>query len=152
VEFRSKFAEVQKWKYGATGLLLHGMSRHCKTRSAWQLLRRLYVEEGRSLVVFDAVSFSHAITKHFGPDGKGERWTKEIVHAPAVFFDDFGKCRLTERGESELFGIIENRMAYKKPIIITTNFVGDTLAARLRDDVAEPLVQRLRECCTSIAF
>lgn len=148
-----KLAEVLAWQYNEHGLLLHGETGKGKTRCAWQLLRRLYVEENiRNLIAFDSTSFSHSIAKHFGPDGDGEKWATKIVGAQILFFDDLGKARLTERGQSELFGIIENRMAYQTPTIITTNFVGDTLASCFRDDVGKALVRRLRECCHAIGF
>ena len=69
-----------------------------------------------------------------------------------VFWDDFGKARLTERVECELFGIIEARMAAGLPNIITTNFVGGSLAGNLRPDIGSGLVRRLRECCEAIPF
>jgi hypothetical protein len=38
-----KFEEVQKWKYGPTGLLLLGPTRCGKTRAVWTRLRRLHL-------------------------------------------------------------------------------------------------------------
>ena len=147
-----KLSAVLTWKYGARGLLLHGETGKGKTRCAWQLLRRLHVEEGIRPVVFTATSYSVAITKNFNAEGNPERWLERINGAQLVFFDDFGKCHLTERGESELFGIIEERMANQLPIIITTNFVGGSLAGNLRSDIGSAMVRRLRECCEAIAF
>ena len=148
----AQHAKVMAWQYGATGLLLHGETGKCKTRCAWLRLQKFHIEEQRRFVWFDSVSFSHAITKHFGPDGKSERWLDEVNNAALVFLDDLGKCRLTERGEAELFGIVESRMANMRPIIATTNFVGTTLAGGLRPDIGSALVRRLRECCDAIAF
>jgi DNA replication protein DnaC len=148
-----KLAEVLKWQYGPQGLLLHGETGKGKTRCAWQLLRRLYVEERIGpAVLFTATSFAHEITENFNAEADPEKWLKRVYGAKVVFFDDFGKCRLTERGESELFGIIEERMAAQLPIIATTNFVGDSLANRMRPDVGSAMVRRLRECCQCIAF
>ena len=147
-----KLSAVLAWKYGGRGLLLHGETGKGKTRCAWQLLRRLHVEEGIRPVVFTATSYSVAITKNFNAEGNPEKWLERINGAQLVFFDDFGKCRLTERGESELFGIIEERMANQLPIIITTNFVGGSLAGNLRSDIGSAMVRRLRECCECIGF
>ena len=149
---QAQYTQVMAWQYGATGLLLHGETGKCKTRCAWLRLQKLYIEERRGFVWFDSVSFSHAITKNFSAEGKSEQWLENINDASVLFLDDLGKCRLTERGEAELFGIIENRMANLKPIIATTNFVGMTLAGGLRPDIGSALVRRLRECCEAIAF
>ena len=147
-----QYKQVMAWQYGPTGLLLHGETGKGKTRCAWLRLEKLFVDERRHIIAFDSVSFSHAITKHFGPDGDSERWLDRVNGTQVVFLDDLGKCRLTERGEAELFGIIEYRMAHCRPIIATTNFVGATLACGLRPDVGSALVRRLRESCEAIAF
>lgn len=143
--------KVLAWQYGPRGLLLHGATGRGKTRAAWLLVRRL-LDEGREVVAFDAVSFSHEVQRRFSGDGDGPKWADRLAQIAVIFFDDAGKCRLTDRGEAELFGLIERRMANCRPIIATTNFVGDTLAANLRDDVGRALVRRLRESCERLAF
>src|SRR5262249_3555894 len=49
----AKFEEVQKWQYGPKGLLLVGPTRRGKTRAAWNLLKRLYFDERRSIIAFN---------------------------------------------------------------------------------------------------
>jgi hypothetical protein len=149
---QKQLAEVEAWRYGPQGLLLHGETGKGKSRCAWILLRRLYVEEDIWPKVFNAADFAHAITKNFNADANPERWLENVCTAKLVFFDDFGKCRLTERGESELFGIIEYRMAAELPVIITTNFMGESLAGCMRPDIGVALVRRLRESSHCIAF
>jgi hypothetical protein len=147
-----KINEVLAWKYGREGLLLHGETGHGKTRAAWLLLERHFIKEDRGFKAFDAVSFSHAVAREFGTDGRAERWIDRLLTTDLLFLDDLGKCRLTERVQAELFGVIEGRMARCKPMLVTTNFVGETLAENLRDDVGKAMVRRLRECCKMIAF
>ncbi len=146
-----KLQQALAWQYGERGLLLHGPTGNGKTRVAWLLLRRLHFA-GHGIIAFDAVSFSHEVARHFGPNGDGYGWARKIYTAPIVFLDDVGKCRLTERGEAELFGLVETRTANGKPIIATTNLVGDTLANAMRQDTGTPLARRLREFCECIAF
>jgi len=143
---------VLAWQYGVRGLVLHGPTGKGKTRAAFLLLHRLYWQERKIIVAFDATGFSHGVAKQFGPDGNSERWLQKVKVADVVFFDDLGKGKLTERGEAELFGIFEARTANRKPIIVTANSVGDSLAASLRPDTGPPLVRRLREFCECVAF
>jgi len=147
----SKLAAVLAWQYGERGLLLHGETDQGKSRAAWLLLRRLHFA-GHGIIAFDAVSFSHEVARQFGSERGPDRWLRSLYSAPVVFLDDLGKCRLTERGEAELFGLIETRTANGKPIIATTNFVGGTLANAMRPETGIPLARRLREFCECIAF
>ena len=102
-----KLQQALAWQYGERGLLLHGPTGNGKTRVAWLLLRRLHFA-GHGIIAFDAVSYSHPVARHFGPNGDGYGWARKIYTAPIVFLDDVGKCRLTERGEAELFGLVEH--------------------------------------------
>ena len=142
---------VMAWKYGPTGLILHGETGRCKTRSMYQLLKRLHFEDKKKIQVFNAVSFSHEVNRRFF-DGTGEEWIARLCQVDVVFMDDLGKCRLTERGEAELFGLIEQRTANLKPILATTNFIGESLSEKLTDDRGLPLVRRLREFCQAVSF
>lgn len=142
------------WKYGPKGLLLHGNTGTGKTRTAWLVMKRLIINEFREVQTFDSVSFGHEVSRRFSSYDADDpnRWIEWMTSIDLVFFDDLGKCRLTERVESELFGIIESRIANKKPLLITTNTVGDSLASQLSQDRGEPLVRRLREFCMCVAF
>ena len=83
---------------------------------------------------------------------RGTEWAKKIAGEQLVVFDDFGKNRMSDRVEAEIFGVIERRMSHELPIIISTNDTGQSLESRLSPDRGAPLVRRLRECCESIAF
>ena len=80
----------------------------------------------------------------------GEAWVERLAKATVLFFDDLGKFKNTERVESELFGLIEERCAWHRPTIITTNTNGAGLAGRMTADRATPLVRRLREYCQTV--
>lgn len=144
------FAQVMGWQYGDRGLLLLGATGKSKTRCAYQLLHRL-IHEGRSVRAFDAVSFGSECARNFS-EGRGEDWINRLLKADVLFLDDFGKEKFTDRVESELFGIVERRTARKKPIIVTTNFIGDVLEEKMSPDRGPALVRRLREFCDVINF
>jgi len=142
-------AKVMAWQFGPKGLLVSGPSDRGKTRAMFLLLRRLAVDELRDVVVFHDNEFAHQCARAFG-DQTGEAWVEKICKASVVFFDDIGKFKLTERVESELFGIVASRTAWMRPTLWTTNFKGEELASKLSPDRGVPLVRRLKEFCEGI--
>ena len=150
---KEKLAEVMKWKYGPRGLMLYGPSRRFKTRLVWTLLKRVLTEDRPEVafMAFDCMSFEKDIMRHYQAEDE-HLWFDKVCAAPLLFFDDFGKIKLTERAEAELFGIVERRTANLLPIILTTNDDDATLVARMSDNRGIPLVQRLREFCEQIKF
>lgn len=142
--------KVMAWKYGPKGLVLHGKTGRGKTRAAFLLMERLHME-GRSVAVFHGNAFGHQCSERFGAF-EGEAWIDGLACKDVVFFDDLGKFKLTERVEAELFGLVEMRVAWRRPIIATLNLGGDSLAGKLTGDRGEPMVRRLREFCEPVAF
>ena len=137
--------QILDWQYGPRGLLIHGQTGSGKTRAALLLIKRL-LDEGWSVLAYDCVDFGHTCSRKFcDPDVDPSRWIGQLVRWDVLFLDDFGKARLTDRVESELFGLMEKRIANQKPTIITTNLTGDRLAKMMSPDRAEPMIRRLRE-------
>ena len=59
----------------------------------------------------------------------------------------------TERFETFVFGALNERFEDGKPVLLTTNFTGETLATRFVDpEKAVPLMERLREFCLPVCF
>lgn len=148
---QDKLTKVMEWQYGAEGLVIHGDTGRGKTRAAYLLLRSIHFEEGKKIAAFHSNTFAHRCAKEFF-EGSGEDWIAHLSTVDVLFLDDLGKSKFTERVECELFGLIENRVANLKPIIVTTNFVGESLASKMTNDRAEPMVRRLREFCQSVSF
>jgi DNA replication protein DnaC len=146
---KKTLAKVLAWKFNRRGLIIAGPTRTGKTRMAWLLMRRLFVEECIWIETLSSVSFSHDCARKF-MDGTGEDWVERLGKAKVLFFDDLGKFKFTERVESELFGLIEDRTSWGRPIIVTTNMSGELLKGKMTSDRGEPLVARLREFCDII--
>lgn len=142
--------KVIAWEYNPKGLMIAGDTGKGKTRAAFLLMKKIHMQ-GLSVEIFHGNSFAHQCAINFG-EMNGEKWIAEIARRKVVFFDDLGKFKLTERVEAELFGLIEIRMAHKRPIIATTNMTGDALKDKMTGDRGEPLVRRLRECCEIIVL
>lgn len=142
-----------QWKLGPRGLIMLGETGLGKSRVAWLVIRQTMLATKQNLRVqfFDGISFGHEIARHYRKED-AEDWLDSVANAHLVFFDDLGKLKLTERAEVELFGLIERRCAAEKPVIVTTNDTGDTLAARMTDNRGPALIRRLREFCDPIQF
>lgn len=150
---KKQLEKIIGWQYGPKGMILLGETGLGKSRCAWQLIRRITVEDSKpvSLKWFDCVGFGHELSRHYH-DEDAEDWLDSLAESPLIFFDDLGKLKLTERAEVELFGVIERRCSNELPIIVTTNDTGDTLASRMTDNRGPALIRRLREFCEPIQF
>lgn len=146
-------AAALAWKFQPKGLLFLGETGRGKSRVAWTLLRRVLVEDLPAVKFkwFDCIGFGHEIAMHYKNED-AENWLESLATIDLLFMDDLGKLKLTERAETELFGLIERRCANRKPMIVTTNDTGDTLASRMTDNRGPALIRRLREFCQPIQF
>ena len=142
-------AQILGWKPNRCGMMICGPSRTFKTRVVWMLLHRLYVEQCIWVEAMTSVAFGHECARRF-MNGTGEEWVERLGAAPVLFIDDLGKFKLTDRVEAELFGLVEHRVSWGRPIITTVNISGDELADRMSPDRGAPLVARLREFCDVI--
>ncbi len=152
-----KLSSILNWKMGATGLLIYGEARRCKTRCAWMLVKRLMVDDNLSVVAMTSVEFAnHAALAASSGAQWHINWKDELCDCDVLFIDDLGKNKMTELVEADLFDVIETRTSNKKPIIITTNFVGrksptvplvygEALDDKFSPDRGVPLIARLRE-------
>ena len=150
---QKQLAAALEWKFQPQGMLFLGETGRGKSRVAWTLLRRVLVEDMPEIKFkwFDCVGFGHEIAKHYKSED-AETWLELMATIDLLFMDDLGKLKLTERAETELFGLIERRCANRKPMIVTTNDTGDTLASRMTDNRGPALIRRLREFCQPIQF
>jgi len=141
---------VLAWQYGERGMILTGDSRAGKTRSCWLLLRGLF-DGGRTIRAFDGIGWFFAVGSAFRDMEHAERWLDSLTRVDVLFFDDIFRGRMTDAQDMALWGVIERRMASRKPMIVTTNATGASLEARCGPSVI-PIIARLRECCEVVTF
>jgi len=77
---QTQLPEVLAWQYGPEGLLLVGPTGTYKTRTAYLLLKRLVLDEGRRVEAFDGLAFDHECVRRFRDEGDGEEWADGLAH------------------------------------------------------------------------
>lgn len=80
-------------------------------------------------------------------DANRETYRNRCATAAVLLLDDADKLRLTDRTESDFYGILELRRRNHLPILATLNVGGDTLAGMGSDNRGAPIVTRLRDLC-----
>jgi DNA replication protein DnaC len=147
---QNQLKKVLAWNpEGHRGLILLGPSGTCKTRCMWELVKEAHLSNAK---VFDGVSFGLELARKY-QQGGAEDWLDHLgMEAPRVMFDDLGKLKLTDRVESELFGIVDRRYSYMLPMIITTQLDGVGLGGVMTDGRGQAMVRRLREACDIVEF
>ena len=141
--------ELLHWT-GPKGLIIRGKTGKCKTRSMWRLMRRLYME-GRRLVVLTPGQFDRQC-RDAGGNFTLTEWFNRLSQCDVFVMDDLGKAQWTPATEASWFDLVDERTRYNRPIIATTNDTGQTIAARMSPDRAEMLIRRLRDYCDQIVF
>ncbi len=148
----AKYAEVQRWTFGAQGLLVIGGTRLGKTRSVWRLLERLHFEERRTIVALSPMALKAAVADAFR-SGDAEDWLQSIRKVDVLFLDDLDTIKLTEAVEEVIYEIFEYRPSHDKPVIVTINQCGSQLGERMSTlERGQKIVERMREACSVVNF
>lgn len=142
--------QVLAWRFGPTGLLLHGETGRGKTRCACQLLRREHFD-GRRVFIVDALSLADHPKRLLADSADASAWVNRASGCELLLLDDPFKVTFTPRVEEAVFLIVDHRLAHGLPVIATTNDTGETLAARLSPDRGPALIRRIRESTRDIA-
>jgi DNA replication protein DnaC len=138
-----------RWQWGAMGLLFVGQTGSGKSRVAWEVVKRECLA-GRRFAAIDE-TFGTTVSKHLFQNILAyEQWLIKLCHVPLLLIDDVTHCTMTDRVEEALFRIVDERTKQERPIIMTTNETGETLAAKIGGTKGEPLARRLREFCETI--
>lgn len=147
----TKLQKVLTWRYGAKGLVLHGVTGLGKSRCLYELLKREF-KAGRSVCVMDHSSgYQYAEAYDAGPD-RVRRWIEHRTKVDILALDDLFKTKLTESFEQAVFTIAATRTERGLPILLTTQDVGKTLLERMSPDRGPALIRRIREFCDAVSF
>jgi len=135
------------WNPSGKGLLIHGVTRKGKTRTAWFIADRLFNANPKAnrFLFLTMFELEARLVASWGTSS----WDKTMVHmvnVPLLFLDDLGKERMTERMASCLFALVDQRTMHQRSTIITTNLTSDLLLERFHDkETGSAFVARLRD-------
>ena len=108
------------WTFNPQGAGFVGLAGRGKTRAAYILLNRM-IMAGHRCFAITATSFVKICADQFSDDknlkAQSANQLQECYNANVWFLDDLGKQRMTERGEMELYAVLEHRTANTLPKI-----------------------------------
>lgn len=151
-----KAIEALAWQWGPRGLLLQGPSDNCKSRCAYEILRREHMI-GRACCQYSAGEWALACLSLKGDYKGGMRWIETVKSCDILLIDDFGKARMTYQDHEAtqatelLFDVCDYRFKHKLPVIMTTNISGKEFIEKWREH-GRAFARRLAEFCEVIKF
>lgn len=149
---RAEIQRVLDWRFSDRGLYLIGATGLSKTRAVATLLRRVYVDEGRSVKRMDGVQFANEAGAAFYSAPEAEKWLTGLTKPDVLWLDDLAK-RWTPATEEAAFAVVERRTAEMRPLVITINYSREEMEAMTHDaEVVRPLLRRLRDYCDVVTF
>ena len=135
---------VMNWKYGPRGVLLYGATGGGKSRIAWKLAERECLA-GRSVAALNAASCVDFAASYEHSAAYSAQWQRGYMRVDLLLLDDVFKGRLSDSFENFLFWLVSGRGEKEKPIVVTMNDTGSSLALRMSQDRSTPMMRRLRE-------
>jgi DNA replication protein DnaC len=140
--------ECEAWEVSPHGLGFVGLAGSGKTRAAWMLLKRLHFK-GVRVFGITATAFAKACADQWHDDPQAKALAEDTLtrcrRTKVLLLDDLGKQKMTERGELELFDLLEHRTSHELPVIWTANAGRESLKQMLSPDRGEPILRRLAE-------
>lgn len=119
----------------ARGILMHGTTGSCKTRVAWQIIKRLLSHAGAYTWLWcDAFDLA---TKGIPAEATFAQW---------LVIDDLGNEPTSTKYETALLRLLKVRCDWHKPTIITTQLTGAVFKSRFFEGATgQAIDRRLRE-------
>lgn len=149
--YKTAFDFAQEFPKVSSGLLFTGPvgtgKTHLASAIANKLIEKLYAVICRNIT--DIISF---IKSSYGKDAELTEYeivdilTKEV---DLLIIDDLGKEKTSDNTNMLLYQIVNRLYEDEKPIVVTTNFVGKTLAQKLGER-GEAIISRLTEMCQPV--
>lgn len=114
-----------------TSMAITGEAGRGKTYFAMATIRALYHFCPHAYIrFFKTKILDDKIMEEFSKYGTSKGIKEQVKDADFLFLDDFGAERNTERAELDLYEIIDHRVDWEKPTIITTNLSQEEILER----------------------
>tara|TARA_B110001469_G_scaffold47742_1_gene46709 strand:+ start:392 stop:1096 length:705 start_codon:yes stop_codon:yes gene_type:complete len=129
------------------GITVNGITGAGKSRTMWQLAKRLIAQDHRHIEILEDRRFGRMIECSYDKGmGGHDQLIRQFQNCDVLMIDDLGKAKMTGRIESDLFDIIDHRYAEGKLMVITTQFTGGTLLRRfICKETGAAIVRRIKE-------
>ncbi len=153
------YAEALDWftgtfdgSFAKRGLLLYGNTASCKTRILYCLAAHFMIERNMTPRIYRPGvlhTYIEASVRHECDAMKDI--LENCQDCKVLMIDDLGKETMSPRYQAFIFEVIEHRIAFHKPTIITMNHSGADLIKKLEGTrnsdplLIQPLIRRLRE-------
>jgi hypothetical protein len=139
-------SSIKDIESGKVSLLVHGTSGTGKTRAAWIVFQKLWQKNyPKSSKFLTMRELEGMLLTSFKKENHDEVM-RFLINVNILVLDDLGKERLTQRMESDLFAIIDERANNMKTTIITSNYNGQSLLERFsNEETGHAIVRRLRD-------
>ena len=147
------FQKVLAWQIGHRGMYVMGNTRKGKTRAIMELLKRLIkVNKVKDITTIWMGDLKDKIVD-LSTEKKRTQYKWELKNTQLLVFDDIFNDSITESLMSFIFSVIDYRLNYKKPTIISSNLTGE----KLRDlggekHRASALYNRIKESSEIVWF
>jgi DNA replication protein DnaC len=79
-------------------------------------------------------------------------WQSDLSRVSILFIDDVDKLKPSEGLMELVFAVLDDRLSFGRPTILTTNLTGNSLAERWGEEVGPYLVRRIRDFCLTVDF
>lgn len=147
----AQLERAKRWQWGPKGLVMHGKPGMGKTRILWIVIRQM-VMDGYHPTVLSCHELAAKSARLSRGDENPFDWKEDLLKADALCIDDFGKFKVTERFETDIYDLFEGFTSYGKPILLTTNGTASVLAPQFSADRGPAILRRIIDYCTPISF
>jgi hypothetical protein len=145
---------VMSWEYGPGVLWIHGAVGNCKTRYAFELCKREYVEHGREFKFGThsdlRAEFLAAMKRDGGRDVP--HLSAKFARVPLLFIDDFGKGKITDAHEEWMYAILNARYSRQLPTIFTAQISPTQAEAMFTEEFGLAIFRRISDQYSVVDF